>query len=158
PDEEALRRIREAKETDAEILDLGDLALETLPPELGGLTRLRVLALGKQRPVPDEASGVKWKWDHERAASPVSVLTPLSGLASLEELDLSDCPNLGSFDPLEGLLPHLTGLYLYGAILKAWPNDINGRFNENVLDAVSAYVIDSRDDPQDEREVKVLVL
>jgi hypothetical protein len=39
--EEALRRIREAKETGALELDLSQLALNRLPPELKSLTRFK---------------------------------------------------------------------------------------------------------------------
>ena len=46
PHEEALRRIAEAKATNADLLDLGDLPLKQLPKELGELTHLHVLALG----------------------------------------------------------------------------------------------------------------
>ena len=46
---EAVRRIRECEKTGQTWLDLGDLALEELPPELGQLTHLRHLALGKER-------------------------------------------------------------------------------------------------------------
>jgi len=37
---EALRRIRHAKDTGAEVLDLGDLPMAELPAELGALTRM----------------------------------------------------------------------------------------------------------------------
>ena len=44
---EAERRIEEARETGAEILDLGDLALSEIPASLWGLPDLRALYLGR---------------------------------------------------------------------------------------------------------------
>ena len=41
---EAKRRVAAARRSRAAVLDLGDLQLQRLPDELGGLTSLRVLA------------------------------------------------------------------------------------------------------------------
>src|SRR4051812_44482967 len=94
PHEEALRRIAEAERTGAEVLDLGDLALEELPPELGRLSRLRGLALGTGRLVLDEAGEVRWGPDPARTSHFFKDLEPLSGLSALEYLDLSGCYRL----------------------------------------------------------------
>ena len=46
-EQEAARRISDAQRTGQDWLDLGDLSLGELPPELAQLTRVRHLALGQ---------------------------------------------------------------------------------------------------------------
>ncbi len=101
---EALRRIRHAKETDAEVLDLGDLPLADLPAELGTLTKLKVLALGNLRPVVT-ADGIEWKWEQEqyRRNQQFTTVEPLRGLSALTSLDLSGCRQLTTVEPLRGI-------------------------------------------------------
>jgi hypothetical protein len=78
---EAKRRIEKARRTQAESLDLGDLALSELPASLGDLPNLKVLYLGT-------ASPTKVGW---RDSPEFTDLTPLAGLHSLHSLNLVDC-------------------------------------------------------------------
>ena len=93
---EAQRRIEEARRTQAERLDLGDLALSELPASLGELVHLKVLSLGTHKLTE---TGVEW--DHRRLAY-FADLSPIAGLQGLQTLDLS---NTGVTDlaPLAGL-------------------------------------------------------
>jgi len=130
---EAVRRIRECEETGQTWLDLGDLVLEQLPPELGQLTRLRHLALGTTALKVTRDDQVEWlDSDSRRGAltdlSPlvnltalstlslvgctlVSDLGPLRTLAELTRLDLSSCESVSDIGPL-GSLTGLTFLNL----------------------------------------------
>ncbi len=103
PQEEALRRIADAKASNAALLDLGDLRLEEVPKELGELTQLRVLALGKRRPYYDETSRLKWEYHDERPTQPFRAAEPLRNLTGLASLNLSFCEQLTSLDALRGL-------------------------------------------------------
>jgi Leucine-rich repeat (LRR) protein len=92
--EEALRRIRDAKETGALHLDLRGLKddggytalyfLNRLPTELAGLGLLQSLDLSN--------------------CDQLSDLSPLAGLASLHSLDLIGCTQLSDIFPLAGLI------------------------------------------------------
>ena len=77
--EEALRCIREAKETGALELDLSLLALNRLPPELERLTSLQSLDLS---------------W-----CGQLSDISSLASLTSLQSLDLSGCRQLSATFP-----------------------------------------------------------
>jgi Leucine-rich repeat (LRR) protein len=81
---EAEERIEEARRTQAESLDLGDLALSRLPASLGDLPHLRKLYLG--RVGLDEAGELEWYFDRETAE--LTDLTALSGLSGLQSLNL----------------------------------------------------------------------
>jgi Leucine-rich repeat (LRR) protein len=82
--EEALRRIRVAKETGALELDLSRLALNRLP-QLAGLTSLLSLSFSRCY----QLSGN---------------LSPLAGLTSLQSLNLAACNQLNDdLSPLAGL-------------------------------------------------------
>jgi hypothetical protein len=70
---EAERRIEEARKTQAESLDLGDLALSELPASLGDLPRLKALFLGVVRPT----EAVELKWDRDREPPDFTDLSPL---------------------------------------------------------------------------------
>jgi len=102
----ALRRIAEARATCAGILDLGDLEIDVLPEELGGLPALRVLALGRFA-VCHEEGNLKWTFKNDRACHSFSDLGPLASLTSLHTLDLSDCVGITDLGPLASL----TGLH-----------------------------------------------
>jgi len=92
---QALRRIREAEETEALELDLSGLALNRLPPELERLTSLQAL----------NVSGC-WQLRGD--------LATLAGLTSLQTLNLSWCGQLrGDLSSLAGLTS-LQTLSLYG--------------------------------------------
>jgi hypothetical protein len=122
--EEALRRIREAEETGAE-LDLSNLPLNRLPLELECLTSLQYLNLFncKQRvPLAGLTSlqslvgGSQLSGDLSPLASLTSLqspvggsqlsgdLSPLADLTALQSLKLSGCKQLsGDLSPLAGL-------------------------------------------------------
>jgi internalin A len=95
---EAERRIEEARRTQAESLDLGDLALSELPASLGGLPHLRTLYLGR---VGLNETG-EAEWDSKRESPECTDLSPLSGLAGLQSLNLS-WTGLTDLSPLSGL-------------------------------------------------------
>lgn len=59
--DEALKRINEASKTGAVVLDLSNLALSSLPPEIGQLTNITSLNLGynKLNNLPDEITRLK---------------------------------------------------------------------------------------------------
>jgi len=113
PYEEAQARIRHAKATKAEILDLGDLQLKTLPPELGELAALRVLALGVIRLATDESGQLSCSTDFKRSKQPLTDLTLLGRLPGLISLSLHQCVSLRDVSGLAGL-PALTSLDLCG--------------------------------------------
>src|SRR3954464_8061846 len=113
PYEEALRRIAEAKERGAELLDLGDLRLKELPRELGSLTCLRVLALGKFQPYFDAAGELKWNWIEDRPLQLFTNLDPVRPLSDLTSLDITGCAQVKSIDALSGL-KRVTSLDLSG--------------------------------------------
>ena len=96
---EAERRIEEVRRTQAESLDLGDLALSELPASLGALVHLRALYLGTVRPT--EAGELEW--DHARRQPQLSDLSPLAGLRALQSLDLWECTGVRDLSPLAGL-------------------------------------------------------
>ena len=114
--EEALRRIREAKETGAKELDLMSLCLEELPEELFELTELEVLELGSRWAKENDIKGfpVEYIIQNDPELNMLDVLPPgignlsclkllglsytqvaglpneMSNLSSLQVLDLSD--------------------------------------------------------------------
>jgi Leucine-rich repeat (LRR) protein len=82
---EALRRIRETKETGALELDLSGLALNLVPRELAHLSSLQTLYLSECAQLSGD-------------------LTSLASLTSLQSLDLFECRQLsGDLGPLAGL-------------------------------------------------------
>src|SRR5579883_1932252 len=99
---EALRRIAAARATNAEILDLGDLALKELPHELSDLPALRVLALGKTRPIVKDGQ-LTWAWASERPFPGFADVSALAALANLNTLDLSGCASLSDVSALVAL-------------------------------------------------------
>lgn len=108
---EARRRIARAKESRAAVLDLGDLALARPPDELGRLPNLRVLALGRNRPVLD-GDTVRWELDGHRDPGLTSA-RPVARLRGLDVLDLGGCRNLAALPPMAALTG-LTTLNLSG--------------------------------------------
>jgi internalin A len=80
---EVLKRIRHARETNAEVLDLGDLPMSELPEELGKLHNLSKLDLHN--------------------CYKLTSVEPLRGLTNLTNLNLSWCMQLTSFEPLRRL-------------------------------------------------------
>ncbi len=113
---EAERRIEEARRTQAKSLDLGDLALSELPASLGDLPQLRALFLGWAK--PNEVGGLSW--DYKREQSRFTDLSPLSGLAGLQSLDLSST-GVTDLSPLSGLAG-LQILNLWGTgVTDLWP-------------------------------------
>src|SRR5690242_11016265 len=100
--DEARQRIANARVTGRDILDLGDLKLDSLPEELGNLPRLHVLSLGKYA-VQHDGEELKWNYDLDRPAQSFTELNVLRGLTNLQTLDLSWCQALTNVDGLEGL-------------------------------------------------------
>jgi internalin A len=80
---EAERRIEEARRTQAESLDLGDLALSELPANLGDLPHLKALCLGRVRRIEEVDLGLYY--DHR---STFTDIEPLTRLHALQRLDL----------------------------------------------------------------------
>ncbi len=95
--DEALRRIHEARETNAEILDLGDLPLDELPDAFHDLPYLRILALGWNRPYLTHGE-LKWARNDRRSDKPFTKLLALKNLTNLIWLDLSGCHSLQDLD------------------------------------------------------------
>lgn len=109
--QEALRRIRECEATGQTWLDLGDLDLEELPPELGNLTHLELLALGRHSPFFSDNGQVFWEFEGLRRPHRATDLGPLLTLKGLETLSLSSWKSLTDLRPL-GKLVGLTKLLL----------------------------------------------
>jgi len=83
---EAERRIEEARKSQAESLNLGDLALRELPVSLGSLVHLKKLYLGAVGPT--EAGDLDYQLSGKNRA--LSDLGRLAGLQELQELNLND--------------------------------------------------------------------
>src|SRR5262245_43480807 len=103
PQQEALRRIADAKASNAELLDLGDLWLKEVPKELGELTQLRVLSLGKYQPHFEETGKLSWKFDNFRSSQSFRDVQPVQNLTGLTSLNLSGCKQLTDVEALRGL-------------------------------------------------------
>jgi len=84
---EAERRIEEARRTQAESLDLGNLGLSEVPASLRDLPHLKVLSLSS--PFGDNPE--------------FTDLSPLAGLQGLQSLDLQFCEGVTDLAPLAGL-------------------------------------------------------
>jgi internalin A len=95
---EAERRIEEARRTQAESLDLGDLALRELPASLGGLPHLKALYLGKLKLT--EAGNLEW--EQAREVSELRDLAPIAELQDLQNLNLSGT-GVTDLAPIAGL-------------------------------------------------------
>jgi internalin A len=95
---EAERRIEKARRTQAESLDLSDLALSQLPASLGNLPHLKTLYLGRFE--PNEAGELEW--DRERKPSEITDLALLAGLQGLQSLNLWST-GVTDLTPLAGL-------------------------------------------------------
>ncbi len=108
--QEAIRRILVARETNAEILDLGDLDLEELPVEIGSLSGLRILALGDLQPNGEEGK-LDWEYREGEIFSRIKDLSVLVRIPELRELSLSGCTGLTDIAPL-AQLANLTSLDL----------------------------------------------
>src|SRR5665213_1108040 len=108
---EAVRRIRECEKTGQTWLDLGHLALEELPPELGQLTHLRHLALRKERCDLAIEDRIKWIYDKNRPTQALTDLSSLVKLSALTTLSLSGCESVSDLGPLQ-TLTGLNTLYL----------------------------------------------
>jgi len=95
---EAERRIEEARRTEAEWLDLGDLALSELPASLGDLPHLKTLCLG----MTGLTEAGEREYDDERMFAEFADLQPLAKLQSLQNLDLTGT-GVTDLQPLAGL-------------------------------------------------------
>jgi internalin A len=162
--EEALRRIRQAKDTGAIELDLSGLeTLNQLPPELERLTLLRSLDLSRCFKLSDLAPLANLtslqSLDLSRCAWLSGDLSPLTSLTSLQTLDLSYCLGVHQFAPLESLLPTLKDLCLFGCKFDDLPLEVCGeKSHENVLDKVRAHYEDVESGQQIDAALKVFFL
>lgn len=99
----ALYRIEEAAQNGQDWLDLGDLPLAAIPPEIGRLAiQLKQLGLGASRYDTEKA---QWTLDFNRLRNSRAIndLRPLIGLASIQILDLTLCRKINSLEPIAGL-------------------------------------------------------
>jgi internalin A len=95
---EAERRIEEARKTQAEELDLGDLALIALPASLEDLPHLKRLHLSPLKPRAEVGLDLDLTRTYQ-----LRDLSPLARLQGLESLDLSMCAGVTDLSPLAGL-------------------------------------------------------
>ena len=84
--------ISEAASQGATRLDLHDLPLSRIPPEIGSLVHLEVLLLGNR--VLTGESWDDWGWASSPVPKTFSDLSPLAGLTALRDLDLTECKRL----------------------------------------------------------------
>jgi Leucine-rich repeat (LRR) protein len=96
---EAERRIEEARRTQAESLDLGDLALYELPTSMGGLPHLKALYLGMIRPTEEG----DLEHDYFRTRPEFTDLSNLTRLRGLQSLNLWGCHCVTDLSPLAEL-------------------------------------------------------
>jgi hypothetical protein len=138
--EEALRRIRKAKETGADELDLigikageftGLKTLNRLPRELANLTLLQFLYLGGCNQLSGDLSPMAGLSSLQlldlTGWRQLSDGSPLAGLTKLQSLGLSGCTEVRKFASLEPILPQLQHLYLYDCRFDDLPSEICGQ-------------------------------
>jgi internalin A len=180
---EALKRIRHARETNAEVLELDDLPMKEIPEELGKLIKLTKLDLSwctklkSFKPLRTlinltdlslfgcfGLTSVEPLRDLRNLTNLVLIgcyqltnVEPLRDLHNLTNLDLSRCKNFSLRD-LESLFPTLEKLFLDQAECTDFPRELCGGYGENGLPAVRAYFADLGQDPDPDAEVKVYVL
>ena len=117
---ELLELLARAKAEGWKELDLAGMDLEELPPEIGELTELEVLILGK--------------WDREAKGNRLKTLSAEIGqLSQLTTLDLSD-NQLSSLPPEIGQLSQLTTLDLSSNQLSSLPPEIGQLSKLTTLD------------------------
>ena len=100
---EAVRRIEQAAQSGQHWLDLGDLPLDAIPPEIGRLAgQLLQLGLGLDQYDLEQAI---WEYTSTRhhLHRGIDDLSPLVGLTALESLDVSACGQLTDLSPLADL-------------------------------------------------------
>ncbi len=86
-------------------------------------------------------------------------LAPLAALTGLTALDLSGCPGVRRFQPIQILLDHLTGLYLSGCRFDDLPAHLCGTVGENVAGLVRRhYEALATQHAGDDVECKLLVV
>ena len=96
---EAVRRIEEARRTQAKNLSLGNPSLSELPVSLGNLPYLRGLYLG----IVNLAQEGVFDWHIQEPPLALKDLSPLAGLQGLQTLDLTSCRGVTDLAPLAGL-------------------------------------------------------
>jgi internalin A len=125
-EQEALRRIREAEQDGATLLDLSDLELTTLPPEIGSLATLKALYLQRNElsALPSEIGSLTALHTLDLGDNQLSVFpAEIGSLTALQTLDLSD--NQFSVFPAEiNSLTVLLTLDLSGNELSVLPAEI----------------------------------
>jgi internalin A len=108
---EAIRRIEAAADSGQHWLDLGDLPIEAVPPEIERLSaQLTELGIGNYEYRQDEK---QWVHDGSRESSCIHDLTSLAALKALRSLNLSKCDQLTDLAPITSLA-NLQSLHLSG--------------------------------------------
>jgi internalin A len=143
--DEALRAIEVAAQTGAKELDLAGYDLTELPPEIGQLTQLETLMLGKFDPrrgyvgnqltaLPPEIGQLSNLQSLYLRSNQLSALPPEIGqLSNLQTLDLSE-NQLSALPPEIVQLSNLQSLYLRSNQLSALPPEIVQLSNLQSLD------------------------
>ncbi len=162
-------RIEEARRTQAESLDLGDLALSELPASLGDLPHLKKLCLGIFGP------------NDGQTLPEFTDLAPLAGLHGLQGLDLCGCAGVSDLSPLAGLqelqsldlvfcdhitVPSLRVLANHPSLTELFASEVAGvpeevfshNSSDNCLPRLRSYFSELGLGAEAENEVKVILL
>ncbi len=95
---EAIRRIEAAADSGQHWLDLGDLPIEVVPPEIERLSaQLTELGIGNYEYRQDEK---QWVYGGSRESTCIDDLTPLAVLKALRSLNLSGCTQITDLAPI----------------------------------------------------------
>ncbi len=136
PEEKALKKIKAAKRTGADYLDLSNMGLTSLPPEVCGLTNLSRLDLDNNQlsVLPPEVCGLTNLTTLWLNNNQLSVLPPkVCGLTNLTKLWLNN-NQLSVLPPEVCGLTNLTELYLSYNQLTSLPPEVCGLTNLSSLD------------------------
>jgi internalin A len=123
---DVLKKIREAKEKGSIVLDLSDIELTTLPPEIGQLTNLTTFDLSENQltSIPPEIGqltnlSMLFFYNNQLTTLP----SEIGKLSNLIDLFLYN-NQLTALSPEIGHLNNLTRLYLNANLLTTLPSDI----------------------------------
>ena len=126
PEAIALERIRRAAVEGATVLDLSDLGLTALPPEIGALTSLTELDLSRNQltALPPAIGALASLTALDLSRNRLTALPPeIGSLTSLTELDLAG-NRLTALPPELWRLPNLTGLDISDNPLPVLPPEL----------------------------------